>query len=64
MGSTGGSERTVAECLACGSVYAAEEWADGTVQPIGTREGCRCGSTAFRTVDDSAAAGRKGENTD
>jgi len=31
---------TVATCLVCGSAYAAEMWADGTIQPIG-RDDCQ-----------------------
>ncbi|TYL38381.1 hypothetical protein CV102_11240 [Natronococcus pandeyae] len=48
----GESERTLAECLACGSAYAATRWTDGTIQPIGTKNGCQCGSTEFRIVED------------
>jgi predicted nucleic acid-binding Zn-ribbon protein len=46
----GKSERAMAECLACGTVYASKEWADGTIQPIG-RDGCHCGSENFQIVE-------------
>lgn len=42
--------RVMAECEACDSVYAAREWPDGKVQPIGS-DRCQCGSTDFRSVD-------------
>ena len=49
----GESERTVVTCSSCGSVYAAERWSDGTIQPIGKRTGCDCGSEKFYVVEDS-----------
>ncbi len=53
----GESERTMAECLACGSAYAAKEWPDGTIQPIGTKNGCQCGSTEFQAIEDTDTTG-------
>lgn len=50
----GERERTVALCQSCGSAYAAQIWTDGTIQPIGTRIGCDCGSTEFEVVEDLA----------
>ncbi len=52
----GKRERILAECLACRSVYAAQKWADGTIKPIGAKNGCRCGSTEFRALEDPAPA--------
>jgi hypothetical protein len=48
----GERERTMAECISCGAAYAAEIWSDGTIQPIGTKTGCRCGSADFQVVGD------------
>jgi hypothetical protein len=52
----GESKRTIAECLDCGSAYAAEQWPDGTVQLIGTKNGCQCGSTEFQAVGEASTA--------
>nr|WP_254532758.1 hypothetical protein [Natrinema gelatinilyticum] len=49
----GDGERAIAECLNCGNAYAAKEWPDGTIQPIGTRNGCQCGSTEFQIVEET-----------
>lgn len=58
----GESERTMAQCTSCGSAYAAEIWPDGTIQPIGTKDGCQCGSTSFQIIEGVAATGpRNGE---
>nr|WP_084777840.1 hypothetical protein [Natrialba sp. SSL1] len=51
----GESERTIAECFDCGNAYAAKKWPDGTIQPIGTRNGCQCGSTEFQAVRKTSA---------
>ncbi|MFC4542035.1 hypothetical protein ACFO5R_08860 [Halosolutus amylolyticus] len=48
--------RTVAACVQCGSIYAAIELDGGGLQPIGSRDGCSCGSTSFTDLDDTAAA--------
>ena len=45
--------RVMAVCEACGSVYAAREWPDGTIRLIG-QEGCSSGATTFEIVTDSA----------
>ncbi|WP_254522538.1 hypothetical protein [Natrinema caseinilyticum] len=50
----GEGQRTIAKCICCGTAYAAEKWPDGTIQPIGTRDGCQCGTTEFRVVEQSA----------
>ncbi|TYL35961.1 hypothetical protein CV102_25140 [Natronococcus pandeyae] len=50
----GESKRTLVECLECGSAYAAAQWPDGTVQPIGTKNGCQCGSTEFQAVEETS----------
>ena len=39
----------VAECEHCGAAYAAEQWPDGKIRPIG-RIGCRCGQTSFAVM--------------
>lgn len=44
--------RVLAACEACGSVYAARQWPDGTIRIIG-QEGCSCGGTSFEVVTDS-----------
>ncbi|SDR44953.1 hypothetical protein [Natronobacterium texcoconense] len=44
-------DRGLAECVDCGSIYAAREWPTGEIQPIGS-DGCECGSTDFVLVDD------------
>ncbi|WP_254528381.1 hypothetical protein [Natrinema gelatinilyticum] len=49
----GEGQRTIAKCISCGSAYAAEKWPDGTIQPIGTRDGCQCGATEFQVVERS-----------
>ena len=49
MGS-GENSRTIAMCEECGALYAALEIDDG-YRPIGRRDGCQCGSTAFTPVD-------------
>ena len=54
-------ERTVAECLTCGSAYAARKWSDGTIQPIG-RGSCQCGSTQFRVLKDTNTPALRKEN--
>lgn len=61
----GGSKRTVAECVSCGAGYAVQKWPDGTVQPIGTKNGCQCGSTEFRAIEKSeVTAVREEPNVD
>jgi hypothetical protein len=47
----GESERTLAECLNCGNAYAVKHWPDGTIRPIGHKNGCHCGSTEFQIVE-------------
>lgn len=50
----GMSERIMAECVDCGNAYAAEEWPDGAIQPIGVKNGCSgCGSTEFQVIEDT-----------
>lgn len=45
--------RVLAACENCGSVYAARQWPDGDIQPIGS-DTCSCGSAAFVLSDDVA----------
>ncbi|WP_226480021.1 hypothetical protein [Natrinema amylolyticum] len=47
------NRRTIAACEQCGSLYAALELAEEKLRPIGSRDGCRCGSTEFTAVDGS-----------
>ena len=58
--------RTVAACLECGSVYAALELKDGKLRPIGSRDGCSCGSTSFADLEgaDETVYSRDGEIDD
>ena len=50
------TERLVAACAECGSMYAALKTPDGTIQPIGSRTGCAsCGGTVFIPLPDSNA---------
>lgn len=51
MGNGDEVQRVVAECGYCGTAYAARQWSDGTIQPIGSDQ-CSCGSTDFRVLDD------------
>lgn len=51
MGNGDEVTRVMAECWSCKSAYAARQWADGTVQPIGSDQ-CSCGSTDFRVLDE------------
>ncbi|WIV66210.1 hypothetical protein QQ977_10965 [Natrialbaceae archaeon AArc-T1-2] len=44
--------RELAECVDCGSVYAARQWPSGEIQPIGS-DGCDCGSTDFLLIGSS-----------
>nr|WP_306057092.1 hypothetical protein [Natronococcus sp. AD5] len=59
----GESERTLAECLACGSAYAAKKWPDGAIQPIGSTS-CECGSTEFQVIEDSTTTVLREEKPD
>jgi hypothetical protein len=43
--------REVAECVECGSIYAARVWPGGDIQTIGSNA-CSCGSTEFEIVED------------
>ncbi|WP_290811095.1 hypothetical protein [Halovivax sp.] len=46
-----GPERAMGRCVECGSVYAARKKADGSLLPIGKRDGCECGGTEFVPVN-------------
>lgn len=52
MGGGDDSSRLIAACTDCGALYAATELADGSILPIGQRDGCQCGCTAFAPVDE------------
>lgn len=51
MGNGDDPRRLIAACTDCGALYAATRLSDGSILPIGQRDGCRCGSTAFTPVD-------------
>jgi hypothetical protein len=42
--------RGLAECEACGAVYAAREWPDGAIKTIGT-DTCSCGASEFNLLE-------------
>lgn len=42
----------LATCDQCGTAFAAAETADGDLLPLGSRNGCRCGSTSFSRVEE------------
>ena len=42
--------KVAARCRQCGAVYSAWILADGTVQPIGRKNGCRCGASQFEAI--------------
>ncbi len=41
------ARRIAAECIDCGSAYAARLWPDGNVRIIGLESECPCGGTRF-----------------
>ncbi|AEH36245.1 hypothetical protein [Halopiger xanaduensis] len=45
-------DRMIAACTHCGALYAATELSDGSILPIGRRDGCRCGGTTFTKVNE------------
>ncbi|MEY7851602.1 hypothetical protein AB7C87_20655 [Natrarchaeobius sp. A-rgal3] len=47
-----GDERmkVAARCHECNAVYSAWILSDDTVQPIGRKDGCRCGSSEFEAI--------------
>lgn len=49
---TEGKDRVAVICNSCGRGFAAEKYPDGSVKTIGSREGCHCGSTDFRRVEE------------
>ncbi len=56
--SDGEHERTVAECLGCGSIYVARKWADGTIQAIGVTD-CCCESPELHVMEDPTTPVRR-----
>lgn len=42
--------KVAGRCRECGAVYSAWILADGTVEPIGKKGGCRCGASNFETL--------------
>ena len=57
----GEERRRMAICTACGSAYAARIASDGRVQPIGSRDGCHCGSSEFEVVGGVTDVARREE---
>ncbi len=48
---TGGEPQKIAECFDCGEVYPAQTTAEGTLRPVGQKDGrCSCGNTEFRPL--------------
>lgn len=47
------ADRMIAACTDCGALYAATELSDGSILPIGRRDGCRCGGTEFTKVNEA-----------
>ncbi|RQH00421.1 hypothetical protein [Natrarchaeobius oligotrophus] len=45
--------RFLAACEQCGSVYAAQQHAEGEIVPIGKPDGCACGGTTFSKIEES-----------
>ncbi|ELZ14751.1 hypothetical protein C477_19704 [Haloterrigena salina JCM 13891] len=43
-------EKVAAQCRDCGAIYSAWVFADETVQPIGRKDGCRCGTSEFEAL--------------
>lgn len=54
MASATNSRRIAAKCAHCAQIYAAAKLADGTIQPIGLRAGCRCGGETFHVLGEAA----------
>ena len=52
MSGSDDSRRLIAACTDCGALYAATELSDGSILPIGQRDGCRCGCTTFTQVNE------------
>ncbi len=42
--------KVAAQCCECGAVYSAWILSDETVQPIGRKDGCRCGGDTFQSI--------------
>ena len=67
MSGSDDSHRLIAACTDCGALYAATELSDGSILPIGQRDGCRCGCTTFTRVNDGfleSADERTGDDDD
>ncbi|ELY57723.1 hypothetical protein [Natronolimnohabitans innermongolicus] len=58
--------KVAARCRECGAVYSAWVRSDDSVQPIGRKDGCRCGATTFQPLskrnDADAPAARNGSD--
>ena len=50
-------DRVLASCTECGAAYAAWQWPDGDIRPIGT-DTCTCGSDTFDPVDEHSDSNR------
>lgn len=42
--------KVAARCRECNAVYSAWVLSDDTVQPIGRKDGCRCGAEEFEAL--------------
>lgn len=43
-------QKVAGRCRNCGAVYSAWVLSDNTVQPIGKKNGCRCGASEFEAI--------------
>ncbi|RKD88886.1 hypothetical protein ATJ93_3702 [Halopiger aswanensis] len=43
-------QKVAGRCCECGAVYSAWVLSDSTVQPIGKKDGCRCGASTFEAI--------------
>ncbi|NGM67880.1 hypothetical protein G6M89_02445 [Natronolimnobius sp. AArcel1] len=53
QGESESTDRTMVQCTTCGSAYAARRLDDERFVPIGSRNGCSCGSTSFDELTDT-----------
>jgi hypothetical protein len=44
--------KTAAQCIECDAVYSAWIFPDDAVQPIGRKDGCRCGCSEFEALSE------------
>lgn len=54
--------RGIARCANCGTITVVYVWPDGSVDPIGTEEGGKCGDADLQVID--APTGTDGSSAD